>query len=272
MPIFKNKIFIATVSAILSIAIVAGLIFYYNYRRDRDIESQLLAKKNKELEEIKKSWADYEVMRQANITKDDKKCRSLEDKARDGCFYSMAGSYLEVKYCDEIINEEYKKQCQDIFTYNNIIKNDDSQTCYTLQTNFYKKNCLEHFFSKLEDLGGCEKFTAEDKTRCKDVVNKKQAYAENNIKICDNVGDKFMRNDCRQIIKSKPKDSDNDGLTDSEELSYSTDAFKADMDNDGLNDLDELSKYFTDPKSQDTDGDGYKDGDEVKDGFDPKKP
>jgi len=76
-----------------------------------------------------------------------------------------------------------------------------------------------------------------------------------------------MKNDCQQIIKSKPKDSDNDGLTDSEELSYGTNSFKADMDGDGLSDLEELKTYRTDPKNQDSDGDGIKDGEAVKQGL-----
>ncbi|MCX6796216.1 MAG: hypothetical protein NTW06_01835 [Candidatus Falkowbacteria bacterium] len=41
-----------------------------------------------------------------------------------------------------------------------------------------------------------------------------------------------------------------------------------DSDNDGLTDSEE-TKYGTDPQNSDTDGDGYKDGDEVKNGYNP---
>ena len=43
-----------------------------------------------------------------------------------------------------------------------------------------------------------------------------------------------------------------------------------DSDNDGLTDVEEL-RIGTDPHNPDTDGDGYLDGDEVKNGFDPLK-
>ncbi|MFA6790329.1 MAG: hypothetical protein WCR65_02000 [Parcubacteria group bacterium] len=44
-----------------------------------------------------------------------------------------------------------------------------------------------------------------------------------------------------------------------------------DFDQDGLSDSEELT-YGTDPKNPDTDGDGYSDGAEVKSGYDPLKP
>ncbi|MFA6253103.1 MAG: L,D-transpeptidase family protein [Patescibacteria group bacterium] len=42
-----------------------------------------------------------------------------------------------------------------------------------------------------------------------------------------------------------------------------------DTDNDSLTDEQELSIYFTDPKNPDTDGDGYLDGEEIKNGYSP---
>ena len=45
-----------------------------------------------------------------------------------------------------------------------------------------------------------------------------------------------------------------------------------DSDNDGLSDYDELFVYHTDPFNPDTDGDGFLDGDEVAHGFDPLDP
>ena len=44
---------------------------------------------------------------------------------------------------------------------------------------------------------------------------------------------------------------------------------KTDSDNDGLTDVEELKVYGTDPKRADTDGDGYLDGDEIKNGYNP---
>jgi hypothetical protein len=45
-----------------------------------------------------------------------------------------------------------------------------------------------------------------------------------------------------------------------------------DSDNDGLTDWEEINIYFTDPDNPDTDGDGFLDGDEVKNGYNPNGP
>ena len=59
------------------------------------------------------------------------------------------------------------------------------------------------------------------------------------------------------------EDTDNDGLTDSEEvLTYSTDALDADSDDDGLDDGNEIS-YASDTRYPDSDYDGLEDGEEV---------
>ncbi|HEU4751343.1 MAG TPA: hypothetical protein VFT54_09810 [Acidimicrobiia bacterium] len=58
-------------------------------------------------------------------------------------------------------------------------------------------------------------------------------------------------------------DSDDDGLTDGEELVLGTDPFDSDTDDDGLSDGDEVNVHGTDPLDPDTDDDGLSDGDEV---------
>ncbi len=67
------------------------------------------------------------------------------------------------------------------------------------------------------------------------------------------------------LIGTNPddEDTDDDGLTDSEEVDAGTDPLEADTDGDGLNDGDELILTGTLPLVQDTDGDGLFDGDEV---------
>ncbi len=67
----------------------------------------------------------------------------------------------------------------------------------------------------------------------------------------------------------KPKDTDQDGLTDSEERELGTSIYKIDTDGDGLFDREEVKTYKTDPLNPDTDGDGYLDGQEVKAGYSP---
>ena len=51
-------------------------------------------------------------------------------------------------------------------------------------------------------------------------------------------------------------DSDNDGLTDAQEIVLSTEPGNFDSDNDGLWDGEEVNTYHTDPNMNDTDGDG----------------
>ncbi len=59
-------------------------------------------------------------------------------------------------------------------------------------------------------------------------------------------------------------DSDDDGLTDSEEKAkYKTDPNVPDTDGDKLSDGLEVFRYKTDPLNKDSDGDGVSDGDEV---------
>lgn len=66
------------------------------------------------------------------------------------------------------------------------------------------------------------------------------------------------------------KDSDDDGLSDYEEVKiYNTAANKVDTDSDGLSDYEEVKIYQTDPNKADSDEDGYSDGGEVKSGYNP---
>ena len=74
------------------------------------------------------------------------------------------------------------------------------------------------------------------------------------------------------IIFTFDTDSDDDGLTDGEEIALGTDPFNPDTDGDGLTDGDEVNVYGTDPLNPDTDSDGLNDGDEIALGTDPFNP
>lgn len=60
------------------------------------------------------------------------------------------------------------------------------------------------------------------------------------------------------------KDSDNDGLSDEEELRYETDINNSDTDGDGLGDYLEIYSFKTNPLVKDTDGDNLNDCDEIR--------
>lgn len=58
-------------------------------------------------------------------------------------------------------------------------------------------------------------------------------------------------------------DSDDDGLTNQQEVEIGTAPLVLDTDGDGLSDGDEVNAYKTDPLAVDTDSDGVSDGDEI---------
>jgi len=65
------------------------------------------------------------------------------------------------------------------------------------------------------------------------------------------------------------KDSDNDGLSDEEELRYGTDINNSDTDEDSLSDYLEVYSFKTNPLVKDTDGDNLNDYDEIRCGTSP---
>ncbi|MFX1503085.1 MAG: OmpA family protein, partial [Promethearchaeota archaeon] len=65
---------------------------------------------------------------------------------------------------------------------------------------------------------------------------------------------------------------DGDGLTNLEEYGLGTDPTVSDSDDDGLTDGEEVNLYVTDPLNPDTDGDGLDDGWEVENELDPNIP
>jgi hypothetical protein len=65
------------------------------------------------------------------------------------------------------------------------------------------------------------------------------------------------------IVTVPPADTDSDGLSDDEEVTYSTDPNNPDSDFDGLNDGPEVFTHLTNPNDPDSDLDGLDDGDEV---------
>ena len=73
-------------------------------------------------------------------------------------------------------------------------------------------------------------------------------------------------------VPEVPKDSDQDGLTDTREFFLGTDPELADTDGDGLSDKDEVDVYHSDPLDTDTDNDTYLDGAEVTSGYSPIGP
>jgi len=64
-------------------------------------------------------------------------------------------------------------------------------------------------------------------------------------------------------------DQDRDGVSADVEKDYGTSDSNSDSDNDGLTDYEEIYYWFTDPTVADTDHDGFKDGAEIVNGYNP---
>ena len=73
-------------------------------------------------------------------------------------------------------------------------------------------------------------------------------------------------------VSDADADSDEDGISNIEEISISTNPLKSDTDKDGLTDYEEVNIYYTDPIKPDTDDDGLTDYDELVLGLDPLHP
>jgi hypothetical protein len=76
-----------------------------------------------------------------------------------------------------------------------------------------------------------------------------------------------------QDVAPSSGDTDGDGLSDADEITYGSDPLNKDYDADGLLDGVEVYQTGTDPLNNDTDGDGLLDGDEINQyGTDPTTP
>lgn len=98
--------------------------------------------------------------------------------------------------------------------------------------------------------------------------NKKPSLPNNQ----ENFQEKEIEKTNSAVENNNTKDSDNDGLSDAEEINLGTDIHKTDTDNDKLFDREEVYVYKTDPLDPDTDKDGFMDGEEVLKGYNPLGP
>ena len=91
------------------------------------------------------------------------------------------------------------------------------------------------------------------------------------VSACFDSDDDGLTNSEEEELGTDPEsaDSDGDGLDDAEEVDGGTDPLVADSDGDGLSDGDEVNDHGSDPNEVDSDGDGYEDAWEVAEGSDP---
>lgn len=154
--------------------------------------------------------------------------------------------------CLDILDSIEKDKC--LIEVAELLNSGDSSACDSLTSEIDKITCRQSFVVK-------EVIQGDDLAKCNEIIDKSLAVdclaqasfslaiQKKDKKYCENIINETDRENCLKVLTEKLTDTDNDGLSD----------------------FDEINKYFTNPKNPDTDGDGYKDGEEVKNGFDPNK-
>ena len=155
---------------------------------------------------------------------------------------------LTREYCDKFDSDDDagKKifdECLN-FVIKNYAKTEISK-CDSLSGDNYF-NCLLAIFSNYREKKDCLGLAdLGAQAVCQDYLNFITAYAKYERTLCAEVKMDKLNKYCLKVIIDKKQDTDNDGLTD----------------------LDEINKYRTDYKAPDSDGDGILDGEAVKRGL-----
>ena len=258
----KRKIIVLSITVLIIIGMTIFAVYYMLLSRDerQAVKQTKESESNITVQEIIKSVPRMDISYCEKYNHNENK--------KNYCILSIANSNNNSEYCERITSRDIENRCEESIIYNQIMSEGSIEKCSTLT--YFKKQCYNDFFWKWDEISKCAEFESEFKNLCEDIINNKSAFTAGNSNYCGGIKDEILKLDCQKTAGNKPLDSDNDGMSDSREMSYGTNPFKEDTDNDGLSDLEELSKYFTDPKDDDTDGDGYSDGEEVKNGYNPK--
>jgi len=273
IPSSKKKVItiLIVLLVVVSTAIASGIWYQKKQaqKKQAQIEEAARLKKQQYDEAMKKEVSiGYAIITQAIKAKDPNLCLELAKDVMDSCFYSVAQVTSDKAICERITDAAKKNVCQEFLIFRAGQNNVSKEFCSTFKDKEIADGCFSQIFSGFDNTKSCGDFTDLRKQRCLDLVNIKLAI-KGDGSTCSLIQDNEMKGSCQVASASTPKDSDKDGLSDTTEISYGTDPFKADTDNDGLNDGDEVQKYKTNPMKADTDSDGAKDGAEVKAGTNP---
>ena len=192
---------------------------------------------------------EYNISKKAVTEKNTDYCLELRGEEQDNCILAVATVNNESKFCQEIENEDLKKQCQELFIYRQASADKNVSSCLTVENEGYKNQCLKEVFRQYDNLNQCQNPDQPLQDLCESIVYSKIAFTQEDVEVCKKIKDPDIKASCLIVVSDKPKDSDKDGLLDMEERNY------------GL-----------DPLNPDTDGDGFSDGEEIKAGTDPLDP
>lgn len=227
-------------------------------------------------------------------------CKKIPDKETvEVCITDVAIASRDPVICTEAYEESFeRKECEDVtsaFIIAGNGKKTDLKKCEELETKEYSQLCFKMSVTA-KFSGDCSQVPETYRQKCLDLSVTQAAEEPSD---CDVVKDPNFKKQCLNIAtlgmeEARNIDSDNDNITDGNELfmnldpnnpdtdgdgvpdgvewkGFGTDPGNPDTDNDGLNDFDEIKKYETNPKNPDTDADGKSDGAEIKLGTDPLK-
>lgn len=200
-----------------------------------------------------------------------------DDKTKDTCVADVAIALRDPAVCEVWVDEPFDRQeCVDVtsaFVIAESGKTNDIAKCAELETNEYSNLCFwMSFNSKFSN--DCDRVPKEYRAQC---VDAKAIHSARSEEDCAPVTDPDYKDFCLLVAKmgmtqASNVDSDNDGITDGNEIFMKTDPKNPDSDGDTLTDGEEWIIYRTNPLSDDTDGDGLKDNEELKIyNTDPKK-
>ncbi|NTU98480.1 hypothetical protein HGA64_00520 [Candidatus Falkowbacteria bacterium] len=263
----KNKT-ILIIAVFFALATISGGLYWWRFK----VKQRILADKQQQEMVAKEVSVGYAIISRAVSAKDPAICAELKDQpVMDSCYASVSQLLSDKTICIKIVELAARVRCIDFLTFRDKLKSLTKADCDSFNSNEIKTTCYNQLFSSYDKLTQCDEFLESQKSQCVDMVNSRLAIA-NRDDDCEAVVNESMKSSCKIAVSNTPKDSDKDGLSDTLEISYGTDSFKADTDGDGLKDGEEITGYQTDPKNADTDKDGHGDGEEVKGGFNPLGP
>ena len=215
---------------------------------------------NQHAKEIK---IDNEIYELALKSGDEEACLLISnDRSRNICVKHVALQLLDTNLCQDIIDQEEKDNCFNEVNLAKAENNKDLSLCNQIIDEMLKLTCLERIISQGINATECNQiplrysprtpennYETELRDLCVSKVLHKQAVANNNESLCEEIPLRYIMAKCLGKLKSIPLDSDSD--------------------NDGLNYYEEII-YNTNPDIADSDGDGFLDGEEVKSGYNPK--
>lgn len=257
-PRRRRPILLGLVSAVLIVILVSGAILFVKSRAPSAGKPTPLPKVMEKVENGKVKCASAKDKEKclAELTLDEAvagkqaaACVKIDNAdLRDGCYDAIAREMRDEKICAGI-SRAAAEDCAGAILFVKSKTNSDIAICETVVSAKWQDICYSRIFMEKGSLAYCET-AGEKRDFCVSIVAYKQAASAGDSSLCAPIKDTDARTVCEEdaLEAAGSRDSDGDGLTDSEEVNI----------------------YKTDPKNPDTDGDSFKDGDEVKAGYNPK--